>query len=335
MNLFTIDDITFIPTPSNINSRSDVTTHDFLWSAPMDTVTGYSMMTVLTKYKHNPVVSRFIPRTEIIKSLRMADEIAIPSRPIFFATGLNNELTELLNEVRIDKRKIGICIDVANGTTTKALEAIQYWKELGYKNIMSGSICTPQQAQAVINAGATHLRVGVGPGASCTTRLMTGVGIPNAYAVWQIRKLLSKERADDIKLIADGGIRYPGDVVKYLGLGANGVMLGSVFSKTREAYGWEPREGKLYKTYRGQASAEFQVDQYSKANACPEGVSHAPVKWDGTMVGDVVRRYETGVRSACTYLNISNTRYLHKARWAIITPAAAIEAQPHGLTTRL
>jgi IMP dehydrogenase len=334
---FTVDDITLIPVPSNVNSRQDVRTHNFLWSAPMDTVTGSSMTAVLIKYGHNPVVSRFIPREEIIKTVKLANEIGTASEPVFFATGLDGKFSLPLHKVtNIDLEKFGIAIDVANGTTTQALKAIEKWKRFGFKNIMSGSICTAEQARSCVNAGATHLRVGVGPGAGCTTRLMTGVGVPNAYAVFQIRSFLDSASASDIILIADGGIRYPGDVVKYLALGADGAMLGSVFSKAREAAGWMPRDGKLYKSYRGQASAEFQQDQYSKINSCPEGVSHPETMWDGTTVRSIVEKFEGGLRSACTYLNIKDSRKIYKnTKWIKITANGAIEAQPHGLTTRL
>ena len=335
MTAFTIDDITLIPRPSKVNSRRDVKVHDFLWSAPMDTVTGYATTLVLTKYGHNPVVSRFLPDEEIIRTIRVADEIATEDRPIFFATGLDAKFSTLFQSAgNLNTNKFGVAVDVANGTTTNALQAIEKWRSCGFDNVMSGSICTSTQARDCINAGATHLRVGVGNASACTTRLMTGVGIPNAYAVWDINNFLTKQGCADIKLIADGGVRYPGDVVKYLAIGADGVMMGSVFSKTREAPGWVARDGKLYKTYRGQASASFQQEHYSAINQCPEGVAHKEMKWNGTLVRDVVKLYEGGLRSACTYLNIHDSRDLYTAQWTRVTANAAIEAQPHGLTTR-
>ena len=201
------------------------------------------------------------------------------------------------------------------------------------KPIIAGNIVTPGAAKRLYEAGANVVKVGVGPGSICTTRVVSGVGVPQATAVDQV-VAIAKELGFGV--IADGGIRYSGDVVKALALGANAVMLGGMLAKAKEAPG-EVREenGVFYKSYRGMGSLKAMTkgsaDRYfqsSKGKLVPEGVE-AEVKIEGT-VEDIVFQIVGGLRSGMGYLGAANLKQLESnASFVQITSAGEIESHPH------
>lgn len=325
---FTIDDIEFIPQEGIVESRSDVKLKPFLYSAPMDRVTGYEMTKALVDAGHIAVVSRFLPDHELSRTV---EEFGNHER-VFFAVGLSGQ--DAIDYKILHKMEVNVAIDVAHGDSKFVHARTQKLREKSYiKSIMSGSIATAAAAWRAYDAGCTHLRVGIAGGSACTTSLMTGCGVRNAYAVQSIHQSFNEHQRARLEIIADGGIRYPGDAFKYMAIGADGVMLGSVFSKCREAPGWTRNGMDLTKTYRGQASKEFQ-SEYGK-NAYTEGVSHKEITWDGTTVKDVVRQFEAGVRSGISYVGLDN---LAELPWADrpymrLTASGQREIQPHGLTT--
>lgn len=359
----TTNDVSLVPAQGQVSSRSDVSVHSFLYSAPMDTVTGYQMCAAMLEAGQFPVVSRFIPKSE--RNMIMKEFGADPN--LFWAVGMNRkeigtlfdelsrttdaETNEELIEQWADFQGINLAIDIAHGDMRachELVEELATYPIVG--SIMSGSICTPYAALRAVKAGCTHLRVGVGPGAACTTRLMTGVGVPNLTAVYQIASAV-RNIAEDVEIIADGGIKNPGDVVKYLAAGATAVMLGSALSKTREAAGWEFVEENplndpsgiadfntvnafsLVKSYRGQASAEFQEDILGKANRCPEGAASPPFQWEGLFFEDVFGKFCGGLQSACSYLGARSTTELHPGtvRMIKISSSGYLEGTPHGV----
>lgn len=347
----TTNDVALLPKQGRIPSRSDAEiSKPFLYSAPMDRVTGYHMTKVLSGLGQYPVVCRFIDSEERLACLK--DFGPIPT--VFFAIGLNEfEAFEKMVHSTGNHCPINVAIDVAHGDMEAVHKFTSTLKESRlFRHIMSGSICTADAARRAVNAGCTHLRVGIGPGAACTTRLMTGVGAPNLSAVYRIHIALDAYYSrDKIKVIADGGIKTPGDVVKYMAAGADGAMLGSVFSKAFESLGWEevpvefneqmlvvggprPRPSKLIKTYRGQASAEFQRETLGQANQCPEGRSSDPFEWDGrTSAATITNEFLGGARSSVSYLGLMSTAELkpEQVTFIKVTPAGYLEGTPHGV----
>lgn len=325
----TTRDVLLLPNASRIRSRSHVEMAPFLYSAPMDTVTGYHVTKAMLNIGEIPVVSRFIPQEEREKTL-----VDFGSEHVFFAVGLEEalEFAEQAEKI-LPRSHVNLTLDIAHGDmeqahlTTKKLRSLN-----NVRYIMSGSICTATAAKHAVRHGCTHLRVGVGPGAACTTRLMTGVGAPNLSAVYRIAKEFHNTESPWI--IADGGITHPGDVAKYLAAGAHGVMMGSIFSKCIESPGWEEQApNELYKSYRGQASAAFQKSIYGKANHCPEGASSQPFRWSGDTVESIVQQYRGGLRSTCSYLGLYSINDLAppNVKFIKITPAGYQEGTPHGV----
>ena len=190
----TVNDVSLVPQAGVVPSRKDVEITPFIYSAPMDTVTGYEMAKALLEANEFPVVSRFISIDEQWKILQ--EFIGHPN--LFFAVGIGKDIQRLLNlfadvcaanegEEQFEDPKFNIALDVAHGDMLGAHEAAAFLRTQPFiDKIMSGSICTPDAAERAVKSGCTHLRVGVGPGAACTTRLKTGVGIPNLSAVYLI-----------------------------------------------------------------------------------------------------------------------------------------------------
>lgn len=337
------NDVLLVPKQGIVASRSEVdsTANPIFYSAPMDSVTGPEMVKAMWKMRaESPVVNRFMSkkdRKKVAKEYHNEEDV-------FFSIGLL-ELMGGDNVIRMfynDPTPMSYALDIAHGDMEVAWELIpKFIEDTQAYYFMSGSICTPEAAIRAVNAGCTHLRVGVGPGAACTTRLVTGCGFPNLSAVYRIKKAVGP----NIKVIADGGIKHPGDVVKYLAAGADGVMMGSIFSKAKESAGWKTEElsffdklrGKkprLYKTYRGQASADFQFDQYDRIKNTPEGASSKPFYWDGkTTVDSILAEYYGGIKSACSYLGLDSMEDLKPSNveFVQITSATYIEGTPHGV----
>jgi len=336
---FTVDDINLVPQIGKLKSRQQAKLHPFLYSAPMDMVTGYDLTEALIDAGHNAVVSRRLPVEEWNACVRDF-AVAENCERVFFAVGIQDDYTEFFANLETqlkdyDGWMINLALDVAHGDSGAAYKALSTLRELPQVNyLMSGSVCTPEAAYRQ-TTWATHIRIGVGPGAACSTRLMTGFGVPQAYAVASIHKrLCTSGLRKKITIIADGGIKNPGDCVKYLALGADACMLGSVFSKAREAPGWQLRtDGKLVKHYRGQASAEFQKDILGYESACPEGVQLPLMTWHGDTVESIVKYFEGGMRSGVSYAGLTSSSQLPTSDLSFVftTSAGQREAYPHGL----
>lgn len=347
-----VDDITLIPQYGKLQSRKDAQMKGFIYSAPMDTVTGYNLAKAMLAEGEYPVVCRYL---EDEWKLTMSEEYSNPN--CFFAIGVGANLDlffrwlddiDAKTPLDMDKISIAVAIDIAHGDSVMAEQTIKALATCPWiTQIMSGSICTPQAALRAVEWGCTHLRVGVGSGAACTTRLMTGCGVPQASAVHAIYTELDHQNViESVELIADGGIRYPGDAVKYLALGADAVMMGKAFCATQESAGWiydtgiEMRgrmpiitgEPRRYKHYRGQASSEFQTKQFGQQASCPEGASNPNLlAVDGT-AKDVINYYRGGVASALSYLGLEDIEQLCPENVDIAqqTSASYIEGTPHG-----
>jgi IMP dehydrogenase len=347
--LLSADDVLLVPSLGLLDSRSQAELGPFLYSAPMDTVTGYDLTEQLVALGHVAVVCRNLPTEELLRCIN--DFASNPN--VFFAISLDREWLKLFMEALLatgTEEPVNVAIDIAHGDMLKAHELAIFLREAGFcRYIMSGSICTPAGASRAITAGCTHLRIGVGPGGMCTTRVKTGVGFPQLSAVYHIHRHLQNEGQRSAVLIADGGVRQPGDVVKYLSAGADAVMMGSRFSRAIESAGWQhdgwenpPLEGlvtfplpapiPMYaKNLRGHASADFQKS-HGKSAACPEGAS-TRIEWDGTELSHIVAEYEGGVASAISYLGLNSILQLGPESVTMIkvTSSTQLESMPHGV----
>jgi len=226
-----------------------------------------------------------------------------------------------------------IVIDTAHGHSKRVIEKLREIKSC-FPNleVIAGNVATAEGAKALAEAGADGIKVGVGPGSICTTRVVAGTGVPQLSAIMEA---VSEAKLKDVPVIADGGIRYSGDIVKALAAGAESVMIGSIFAGTEEAPGETILyQGRKYKAYRGMGSVsamrEGGSDRYFKEGGkiVPEGVE-GMVPYKGS-VKDVVDQLVGGIKSGMGYVGAKNIRELQeKARFIKVTYAAVRESHPH------
>jgi IMP dehydrogenase len=232
-----------------------------------------------------------------------------------------------------------IVVDTAHGQSAKVLETIKKIKST-FKNIqlIAGNIATADGAQALADAGADGVKVGIGPGSICTTRVIAGVGVPQLSAIMFVASVLKDK---GIPIIADGGIRYTGDIVKALAAGASSVMIGSLFAGVDEAPGETIiLEGRKYKVYRGMGSIEamqqgskdryFQDMEEDIKKLVPEGiVGRVPYKGN---LSEVVYQMIGGLRSGMGYCGAKTIKNLRQAKFIHISNAGITESHPHDVT---
>ena len=229
-----------------------------------------------------------------------------------------------------------IIIDTAHGHTKGVIDTLKKVKEK-FKTIdvVVGNIATATAAQALIDAGADGAKVGIGPGSICTTRVVAGIGVPQLTAVMDVAEITNK---NNIPLIADGGIRYSGDIVKALVGGASTVMLGSIIAGVEEAPGETIIfEGRKFKSYRGMGSIDamqdgskdryFQGGEDDIKKLVPEGIV-GRVAYKGTL-GEVVHQMIGGLRAGMGYIGSVTIKELKKAEFLKITEASVAESHPH------
>jgi IMP dehydrogenase len=234
-----------------------------------------------------------------------------------------------------------LVVDIAHGHSEHALQATRCVKDaFPQVELISGNVATADGALDLIAAGADCVKVGVGPGAACSTRIVAGVGVPQLTALFDC---VAAARDADVPIIADGGVRTSGDLTKALAAGAETVMVGSLLAGTEESPGRTVvRNGARYKVYRGMASlgaaearrvretSEDVLDELA-ASVVPEGVE-AVVQFRGS-VADVLYQHVGGLRSGMSYLNAGTLGDLRKnARFVRMTDAGRSESQPHDLT---
>jgi IMP dehydrogenase len=254
------------------------------------------------------------------------------------AVGVTQDVVDrvtALNESGVD----AVIIDTAHGHTKGVVEALQRVKaKFPNLDVVVGNIATPEAALYLMEAGADAVKVGIGPGSICTTRIVAGVGFPQLSAVMEIAKAIDNR----IPIIADGGIRFTGDIVKALAAGADCVMLGSMFAGTKESPGETViYEGRKYKTYRGMGSVEamtdgskdryFQDVEDDVKKLVPEGiVGRVPYKGE---VSEVMYQFIGGLRAGMGYCGSKNIPTLKESAGFIqITAAGMQESHPHNVS---
>ncbi len=236
----------------------------------------------------------------------------------------------------VDSKVDVIVVDTAHGHSKGVIDAVKRIK-IAYPNlwVIAGNVATAEATVDLIKAGADAVKVGIGPGSICTTRVVTGIGVPQITAIMNCAKA-AKEYG--IPVIADGGIKYSGDITKAIAAGANVVMIGSLFAGTNESPGEEELyEGRRFKVYRGmgsmgamQAGSRDRYFQEDTKKLVPEGVE-GRVPYRGPL-GDVVYQLLGGLRSGMGYIGAKDIKDLHeKAKFIRITNASLIENHPHDI----
>ena len=228
-------------------------------------------------------------------------------------------------------------IDSAHGHSQNVIDIIKLIKnEFPDIDVMGGNVATPEGAQALIDAGADSVKIGMGPGSICTTRIIAGIGVPQVTAILSIKEKLS---ANSVPLIADGGIRFSGDISKALAAGADAVMLGGIFAGTEEAPGeLELYQGRSFKTYRGMGSIgamnerndtnRYFQDGISNEKMVPEGVE-GRVPFKGWVV-NVIDQLIGGIRQSMGYVGCKSIEQMHKdTQFVEITNAGITESHVH------
>jgi IMP dehydrogenase len=232
-----------------------------------------------------------------------------------------------------------ISIDTAHGHQINVLNATKrVKKKYPELDLIAGNIATGDAAKALAKAGADTVKVGVGPGSICTTRVVAGVGLPQLSAVYEAAKAL---KGTEVKIIADGGIRFSGDLVKAIAAGADSVMIGSMLAGTEEAPGeMIIYEGRKFKSYRGMGSLEameegskdryFQDVEDDIKKLVPEGIS-GRVPYKG-LVAEVLYQLVGGLKAGMGYCGAKNVEKLKQAKFVKITAAGVNESHPHDVT---
>ena len=252
------------------------------------------------------------------------------------AVGISGNTYERVDELVKAKVDI-ITVDTAHGHSFAIPKVVENIKKK-YPNIpvMAGNVATAEATEALIGAGADVVKVGIGPGSICTTRVVAGIGMPQLTAIMDCA-----ERADQLgkTVVADGGIKYSGDITKALGAGASAVMIGSLFAGTLESPGEiEIYQGRSFKVYRGMGSLSAMAmgskDRYFQENAkklVPEGVE-GRVPYRGAL-SEIIFQMVGGIRSGMGYTGMATIDELrHKAQFVKITNAALIESHPHDIS---
>ncbi len=337
----TFDDVLIVPKRSSVYSRKQVSLRTRLVgnleidlpfiSANMDTVTELRMARAMHDLGGLGTIHRFLPDDVHVSLMNQIPGIRI------LTIGVKPQ--DLAKVPHLDRLE-GILIDVAHGHSDRTIEIIGRIREL-YPAIwiIAGNVATAEGAWDLLEAGAHAIKVGVGPGAVCTTRIVTGCGVPQLTAImkaraaidrwWDVERRKAKPRTSYAPaLIADGGIRNSGDIVKALVAGANSVMIGSLFAGTDESPGEVVRrEGLPCKLYRGMASAGAM--QVIGVERTPEGVeTYVPCQGS---VATLVRDLEGGVRSGLSYCNSSSIADLHQQtiEFVKVSHAGKQENMPH------
>jgi len=244
------------------------------------------------------------------------------------------ERVELLIEAGVDV----IVIDTAHGHSAGVIEAVR-WLKKNYPDsqVIAGNVATGDGAIALVEAGVDGVKVGIGPGSICTTRIVTGIGVPQITAVANVTEALKKS---NIPVISDGGIRYSGDIAKVLATGANSVMIGSLFAGTEEAPGEvELFQGRSYKSYRGMGSMGAMTQRYSSSDRyfqesseieklVPEGIE-GRVPYKGPM-STIIHQMLGGVRAAMGYTGCGDmNEFRTKPEFLRVTAAGMRESHAH------
>ena len=340
----TFDDVLMLPRYSNVlpietniklNLTNNITLKVPFLSSAMDTVTESNMAIAMAKAGGIGVIHRNLKiktQSEEIKKVKNKNYL------VGAAIGANKEDLERARSL-LDNGVDLIVIDTAHGHSAKVLKALSELKKINNKiAICVGNIATGEAAKKLYNSGADIIKVGIGPGSICTTRMVAGIGVPQISAIMDVKKSLNKKK---IKIISDGGIKFSGDIAKALAAGADAIMMGSIFAGTDESPGKKFKiKEKIYKHYRGMgsigamssgsANRYFQKDYKDKSKFVPEGVE-GRVEYKGS-VSKIIYQLQGGLRSSMGYIGAKNLSEIKRqAKFIKITKAGFYESMVHSV----
>ena len=338
----TYDDIQLIPNYSDVQTRQTIdlaTSVSRNWSinipivgSCMDTVTEYEMAATLMEMGGVGCIHRFMSIEEQVAQVKKLvayrdTDLTLSHLPIMAAVGVVGDYLDRAVELENAGCNI-ILVDVAHGHHANmevALAELKANLTEGVTDVIAGNIATAEAAEDLIAWGADGLRVGIGGGSLCTTRIKTGFGVPNVTSIEEVFKVAE---GAGVPIMADGGIKSSGDIAKALAVGADCVMVGSLLAGTKESPGaiLETPQG-LYKRYRGSASLETKVTHGQKARNVEGESTTIPFKGG---VKFIVNGLTDGVRSAFSYAGSDNIiDYYIRADYNVVTNAGLAEAKPH------
>lgn len=328
---YTFDDVALVPQYNNVPSRTEPVLDTWLTksikmnipllAANMDSVVCSDLAKVLIKRGSIPIFHRF---TSLDNQIHFVKEFP---KQVFVSAGINDHDSILK---LIDEGALGVCLDIAHGHSETAMKFVSKLKaERPEAEVIAGNVCTAMAYHDLVNAGADAVKVGVGPGAACTTRMVTGFGVPQLTAIRDCAVVAERLR---VPLIADGGVKSSRELVLALAAGASSVMLGKLFSLTEEGASLKrnnPETGLRECKYRGQASEDFQNDFYGgvKKDTVPEGIGFW-AKVSGS-ADQLIDNLLGGLRSGLTYGGAKNIKELQrKAEFVEVTGTYLKESMP-------
>lgn len=329
---YTFDDVALVPQFNNVPSRTEPSLETWLTKnrkihiplicSNMDTAISEPLADILLEQGSVPIFHRF---TTFELQAAWTKKYG---KNTFISCGIQK-----IDETRalLDMGAGGVCIDVAHGHSDRMFRFISELKRTHPdKEVIAGNVCTTMAYHDLVNAGADAVKVGVGPGAACTTRMVTGFGVPQFSAIYDCAKIAEKLR---VPLIADGGIRSSRDVVLALAAGASTVMIGKLFALTNESAAPKRKSDKapsgVEAKFRGQASEDFQNDFYGglKDKTVAEGIDFwAPVSGSSLQLINLLLG---GLRSGMTYGGAKSIKELQrKAEFVEVSNAYMMESRP-------
>jgi IMP dehydrogenase len=340
----TFDDVLLVPRYSSVLpintklatnlSKSIKLNLPFLSSA-MDTVTESKMAEAMAKAGGMGVIHRNLNiKMQSKEVLKVKKKNLIVSAAI----GTSNDDIERAKSL-ISSGVNLIVIDTAHGHSEKVLKTLDKVKKIKSSTpICVGNIATGEAAKRLYNSGADIVKVGIGPGSICTTRIIAGIGMPQISAIMEVKKSLKNKK---IKIISDGGIKFSGDIAKALAAGADVIMMGSIFAGTDESPGKKFKfKNKIYKSYRGMGSIGamssgssnryFQKNYKDKSKFVPEGVE-GRVEYKGSL-NKIIYQLQGGLRSSMGYIGAENLNDIQKkSKFIKITKAGFYESMVHSV----
>ena len=340
----TFDDVLLLPQYSEIlPSETDISLSltakinlkaPFLSSA-MDTVTESKMAIAMAESGGIGIIHRNLNIRQQTKEIAK-----VKKKKLFVgaAVGTNNEDIERAKSLIANGCDL-IVIDTAHGHSKKVLKILSKLKKIDYSiPLCVGNIATGEAAKKLYNSGADIIKIGIGPGSICTTRMVAGIGVPQISAILEVKNALKNKK---IKIISDGGIKFSGDIAKALAAGADAIMMGSIFAGTDESPGKKFRyKGKIYKHYRGMgsigamssgsANRYFQKNFKDKSKFVPEGVE-GRVEYKGSL-SKIIYQLKGGLRSSMGYIGAKNLNQITRnAKFIKITKAGFYESMVHSV----
>jgi len=341
----TFDDVTMAPKysevlPSEVDTSTKLSNNLKLkiplLSSAMDTVTESKMAIAIAKTGGIGVIHRNLDIKKQIQEIRKVKKQKLLVGAAVGAGPLELKRAEAILKENIDL----IVVDTAHGHSKKVAEIIKAIRKIKTKKttLCAGNIATAEAAKYLIKLGVDIVKVGIGPGSICTTRLVAGIGVPQLSAIIEVKKGVKNNKT---KIISDGGIKYSGDIAKALSAGADAVMIGSLFAGSLETPGkLIKRNGKLYKSFRGMGSVGamnkgsadryFQTKQKDASKYVSEGVE-GYVKYKGD-VKSIIYKLIGGLKSSMGYLGAKKVALLkNKPNFVKITKAGFYESMVHNV----